>query len=181
MEPMSDTIRFACPSCGHGLKIASVNAGRRARCPSCDDTLTVPYVDVAAPVTSHVVAQVADYARSGTKYCHHCGGVIASLAEICPKCGVRQPDIGDSGPRHSSDRDIHRVTAALFAIFLGPLGAHKFYLGQTGMGVFYLVVNVLLCWTLIVPVVFYIVTIIEGVTYLSHSDKDFARKFGPPR
>jgi len=177
---MIDMIRFACPSCGHSLKIASSNAGRKARCPSCDDPLTVPYVDVAVPIAPRDLPDIADYASKGTKFCHHCGGVIASLAEICPRCGVRQPDMGDSD-RPGSGRDMHRVTAALFAIFLGPLGAHKFYLGETAMGAFFLIVNVLLCWTIIVPAVFFLITIIEGLCYLSYSDKSFAEKFGPPR
>jgi TM2 domain-containing membrane protein YozV len=34
-------------------------------------------------------------------------------------------------------------TAVLLAVLLGGLGAHKFYLGQTGMGIMYL----LFCWT----------------------------------
>jgi len=37
------------------------------------------------------------------------------------------------------------TTAVLLALFLGGLGAHKFYLGQTGLGVLYLV----FCWTYI--------------------------------
>jgi TM2 domain-containing membrane protein YozV len=35
------------------------------------------------------------------------------------------------------------TTAVLLAIFLGGLGAHKFYLNQVGLGVLYL----LFCWT----------------------------------
>jgi TM2 domain-containing membrane protein YozV len=32
-----------------------------------------------------------------------------------------------------------KTTAGLLAIFLGGLGFHKFYLGQTGRGILYLV------------------------------------------
>jgi TM2 domain-containing membrane protein YozV len=37
------------------------------------------------------------------------------------------------------------TTAVLLALFLGGLGAHKFYLGQTGLGIVYL----LFSWTTI--------------------------------
>lgn len=41
------------------------------------------------------------------------------------------------------------TTAVLLALFLGGLGAHKFYLGQTGMGFVYL----LFCWTYIPAII----------------------------
>jgi TM2 domain-containing membrane protein YozV len=34
-----------------------------------------------------------------------------------------------------------KTTAALLALLLGPIGAHKFYLGRSGMGVVYLVLS----------------------------------------
>jgi TM2 domain-containing membrane protein YozV len=37
------------------------------------------------------------------------------------------------------------TTAVLLALLLGGLGAHKFYMGQTGQGILYL----LFCWTYI--------------------------------
>jgi TM2 domain-containing membrane protein YozV len=41
------------------------------------------------------------------------------------------------------------TTAVLLALFLGGLGAHKFYLGQIGLGVLYLV----FCWTFIPAII----------------------------
>ncbi len=38
-----------------------------------------------------------------------------------------------------------KSTAALLAFFLGGLGIHRFYLGQNGVGILYL----LFCWTFI--------------------------------
>jgi len=38
-----------------------------------------------------------------------------------------------------------KSTAALLAFFLGGIGIHRFYLGQTGMGFLYLI----FCWTFI--------------------------------
>lgn len=39
--------------------------------------------------------------------------------------------------------------AILLALFLGGIGAHKFYLGQSGLGVLYL----LFCWTFIPSII----------------------------
>lgn len=40
-------------------------------------------------------------------------------------------------------------TAVLLALFLGGLGVHKFYMGQTGLGILYLI----FCWTYIPAIV----------------------------
>lgn len=63
----------------------------------------------------------------------------------------------------------NKTTAGLFALLLGGLGVHKFYLGQSGMGVLYL----LFFWTGIPA----IVALIEGVMYLTMSDEDFNLKY----
>jgi TM2 domain-containing membrane protein YozV len=62
-----------------------------------------------------------------------------------------------------------RVAAILLALFLGGLGAHKFYLGQVGMGLLYLV----FCWTGIPA----IVAFVEAILYLVASDEDFQKKY----
>ncbi|CAB5507887.1 hypothetical protein [uncultured Gammaproteobacteria bacterium] len=36
---------------------------------------------------------MATIKQSHEKYCHECGEIIRVKAEICPKCGVRQPDV----------------------------------------------------------------------------------------
>ncbi len=98
------------------------------------------------------------------KYCSDCGSVIRKAAEICPKCGVRQisPPMASTGGRS-------RVAAALFALLLGGLGVHKFYLGQVGWGILYL----LFCWTLIPA----LVAFIEGIVLLTMSDESFAQRY----
>ena len=100
-------------------------------------------------------------AQAGQKFCTTCGKQINEKAEICPHCGVRQP-MAASGSRN-------KVTAALLAILLGGIGIHKFYLGQSGMGILY----ILFCWTG-VPL---IIGIIEGIIYLSMSDENFNTKY----
>lgn len=96
------------------------------------------------------------------QYCSSCGEIIKKEAEICPECGVRQKKAASS-----SDKD--RTTAGIFAILLGGLGVHKFYLGDTGMGILYLC----FCWTFIPAIVGFI----EGILYLTKSDEEFQRKY----
>ena len=100
-----------------------------------------------------------------TKYCVNCGGQIDARAEICVKCGVRQPY------KERSGKISRRVAAAIFAILLGSFGVHRFYLRQIGWGILYVV----FCWTGI-PL---FAGVIEGIMYLTMSDEQFAAKYGP--
>ncbi|MXR40280.1 NINE protein [Halobaculum sp. WSA2] len=102
-------------------------------------------------------------AGADERYCTACGAVVKKQAELCPECGVRQSNAAASGSKD-------RTSAALLAIFLGWLGAHHFYLGNTGRGIVYL----LLSWTLI-P---YFAALIEALIYLTKSDEEFQRKYG---
>lgn len=63
----------------------------------------------------------------------------------------------------------NKIAAFLLAWFLGGIGVHKFYLGQSGWGIVYL----LFSWTFI-P---YLVAIIEGIGYLIMSDAQFNRLY----
>ena len=65
-----------------------------------------------------------------------------------------------------------RAVAAAFALLVGGLGIHKFYLGKTALGVLYL----LLSWTGIPSLVAWI----EGITYLAKSDWAWAAEYGGP-
>ncbi|MEH2468983.1 TM2 domain-containing membrane protein YozV/ribosomal protein L40E [Nitrobacteraceae bacterium AZCC 2161] len=103
------------------------------------------------------------------KYCTDCGSIISARAEICPRCGVRQMSPpGAFGATTASGRS--RVAAAIFAILLGGVGIHKFYLGRIWQGVLYL----LFCWTFVPAVI----GLIEGIVYLTMSDADFEMKYG---
>jgi TM2 domain-containing membrane protein YozV len=93
-------------------------------------------------------------------YCRDCGSVIHSRTEICPKCGVRQK---------TTVANRSRTSAAIFAFFLGGLGIHKFYLGQSGAGIVYL----LFCWTFVPAIIGFI----EGIVYLTMSDETFNAKY----
>ena len=61
-----------------------------------------------------------------------------------------------------------KLIAALLAIFLGWVGAHKFYLGYMKAGIIQLVVTLVTCGS-----IGSIVGLIEGIMYLVKSDDEF--------
>ena len=61
-----------------------------------------------------------------------------------------------------------KVAAGVFALVLGGLGIHKFYMGKVGQGLLYL----LFSWTGIPA----IIGLIEGIIYLTESDEKFASR-----
>lgn len=97
------------------------------------------------------------------KTCTECEAPIFKKAEICPKCGVRQ----------NAGSEVHfkkeKLPAALLAIFLGGIGAHKFYFNQPVMGIIYL----LFFWTFIPA----ILGLLEGLCYLSMKEEDFDKRY----
>ena len=70
-----------------------------------------------------------------------------------------------------------KLVAALLAIFLGAFGAHKFYLGDTMTGGITLAISLgaglITCG--IATFVMTIISVIEGIIYLTKSDDDFER------
>ena len=111
-----------------------------------------------------------------TKFCFACAASLEARAEICPKCGVRQPILPGTPQAGGISSDAvsatgkTRMTAALLAIFLGGLGVHKFYLGNKNMGILYLV----FFWTFIPA----IVGLVEGIIMLMQPNADWLAKYG---
>ena len=64
-------------------------------------------------------------------------------------------------------KDKDKIIAALLAFFGGALGLHRFYLGQTGLGVLY-ICTFFISW---------IVAIVDTVVLLSMDDDDFDFKY----
>ncbi len=63
----------------------------------------------------------------------------------------------------------NKTTAALLAFFLGGVGVHRFYLGQTGLGFVYLI----FCWTFIPA----IIAVIDFIIFLTMDEGQFNIKF----
>jgi TM2 domain-containing membrane protein YozV len=98
------------------------------------------------------------------EYCSSCGEIIKQEAVMCPECGVSQDQSSTPG---NSSKD--RTSAGIIALFLGGLGGHHFYLGNTKKGIVYL----LFFWTFIPA----IAAFIEGILYLTKSDEEFQRQY----
>lgn len=113
-----------------------------------------------------------------TKPCPFCFEPILVEARKCKHCNeLLDPTLVRASVQVHQYDGPNRVAAALFAFFLGLLGIHKFHLGQTGMGVLYLVMNVLLFWTILVPAIFSIICLIECIVYLTYTDRQFAARY----
>jgi hypothetical protein len=70
----------------------------------------------AQPLRHSNELEEADYDdKENRKYCHECGRKIRSRAEICPKCGVRQPDQAGAS-RKDKLRDGIKVPVLISAI-----------------------------------------------------------------
>jgi RNA polymerase subunit RPABC4/transcription elongation factor Spt4/TM2 domain-containing membrane protein YozV len=113
-----------------------------------------------------------------SKHCHECGAVIRGKAAVCPKCGVAQfgrGDYGDLGDSYEfQEAGTNRIAAGILAILLGCLGIHKFVLGYTGAGVIMLLVSILGgCLYGAGPVVMAVIGIVEGILYLTKTDREF--------
>ncbi len=93
---------------------------------------------------------------SGTKYCKFCGTVISYDAVVCTSCG-RQVEVMKDNRSPSPQVIINNTNtntnvnsgsigvklcnkwvSFCLCLFLGFLGAHKFYEGKAGMGILYL-------------------------------------------
>lgn len=77
----------------------------------------------------------------GNNFCWNCGSQVNPMAVMCPACGVGltpQQQGGGQAFNPATTSPKSRLVALLLCIFLGGLGAHKFYLGKTGMGILYL-------------------------------------------
>ncbi|MDR3552905.1 MAG: TM2 domain-containing protein [Clostridia bacterium] len=78
----------------------------------------------------------------GSNFCPNCGVPTSPLAVVCVKCGVA---LGASASVPYGYQQKSRLAAGLFGIFIGGLGVHNFYLGNTSRGVIQLILTVCSC------------------------------------
>lgn len=139
--------------------------------------------ETASPMATIECPYCSELVNAKSRKCKHCGEILDPQMreiEMLKRQGTSQVFMNAGGGAAAaavgSDAASNatplksRMTAAILAFVLGGLGFHKFYLGQTGWGLLYLV----FCWTLIPS----IVAFIEGIIYLMSSDAAFKRKYG---
>lgn len=175
-------VSFRCRFCGEMLKAPIQMLGKTAKCNKClnpvkitlGETSSQSHSSQHAPIPAKTISKSNrtswNTKKSDEKYCGECGKIIKAKAEICPMCGVRQYRASQANLGHVTPSGRNRVAAALFAIFLGGLGIHKFYLGQIGFGILYLIFY----WTGI-P---FLIGFVEGIIYLTMTDSAFEKKYG---
>jgi TM2 domain-containing membrane protein YozV len=77
-------------------------------------------------------------------FCSNCGAPTTPLTEICMKCGARVAKSSTSTAAVPAG-DVSaksRTIALLLSIFLGQVGAHRFYLGKIGTAVVMLILTI---------------------------------------
>jgi TM2 domain-containing membrane protein YozV len=105
--------------------------------------------------------------KAGAKFCSECGLPFRRQAKVKRSATPAPVVVYANPPMQKEEKS--RIAAGVLALLLGGLGIHKFYLGEPGLGIIYL----LFCWTAI-PL---IVGIIEGIIYLTTSDEAFQRRY----
>ena len=119
-----------------------------------------------------------------TRYCTKCGAVNDDMAQFCTQCQAPLTPVS-SGAGYQPMQSVQpgavtdwksqgadkKVTAGICAILVGWLGVHKFILGYTTEGIIQLALGIVTCGLT------NIISIIEGVIYLTKTDEDFVRTY----
>ena len=94
-------------------------------------------------------------------FCTNCGKEINENAIICIHCGC-------SLKKNNTEGEKTFMSALLLCLFLGPLGAHRFYTGHTGTAILQLILSIIIIGLPITS----IWTLIDLISILSGSFRD---------
>lgn len=112
-------------------------------------------------------------AQAGATQCAYCGASISQPVQQPVQQYQSAPQVVYVQQPVNNERANwpikNKIVAIILAIFLGGLGIHKFYLGQSGKGILYLI----FCWTYIPG----ILAFIEGIMMACSNDENFQIKY----
>ena len=117
-----------------------------------------------------------------TRYCTKCGAINDEVAQYCTTCQAPLTAVNTGyqpmqsvNPGAMTDWKAmggdKKVVVGICAILFGWLGVHKFILGYTTEGIIQLCIGIVTCTTS------NIISIIEGIIYLTKSDEEFVRTY----
>jgi hypothetical protein len=87
------TIQFDCPTCGKKLRAPEAAAGKKGKCPGCQNTFQVPEPVYEAEEAGPPVVEIdesppeIDEAQDDRRPCPMCGEMIKTNAVKCRYCG----------------------------------------------------------------------------------------------
>lgn len=108
------------------------------------------------------------------KFCPNCGKEVGENQDICLGCGRA---LKNTAQTNTNPNAKSKLAAGLLAIFLGQLGVHNFYLGNTGKAVTQLLLTIFGYILAIFIIGFFMVAaagiwaLIEGIMILTGSIK----------
>ena len=116
-------------------------------------------------------------------FCSKCGKEMAEEQKFCAACGtsvngapkqetVTMQMISHRGPEKSG------IVAGILCFFFGGLGFHRFYMGQTGMGILYIMLSLVLFFMSagVLNLFFWCVLIIESLVYIFGGKERFNQR-----
>lgn len=101
-------------------------------------------------------------------FCSNCGTKIPENSGFCPNCGTK---LSSPAGKPAQANNSKRIPAAIFALILGTLGIHYFYIGKNTAGILTIVLSLCTCG------IWGIVIFIQAILMLLMTDEDFAAKY----
>lgn len=114
-------------------------------------------------------------------FCHLCGQTIKREAFVCIHCGALNHASNDAQRKLINENQRHsgknRSAAGFLALFLGSIGAHKFYLGDNSAGFKYMLIFILGSPLIIPSLVIAGIAITDAFKLFQMTDSDFDTKY----
>ncbi len=135
--------QLACPRCGR-----IINASN-SQCPHCNTHIANKEA-LRPHLPSKNVAQ-----KESQQTCKNCGYILSRSEAKCNRCGTL------SVTKDSATSEKQRIPALLLVLFLGGVGAHRFYVGKIKSAITILIGNIIF-WLLYIKYFTYFSSFIIG-------------------